>query len=440
MNKSITDELVYLKNSILAHKLNLTTNHEIAEVIENTDNYINNCSPEQGIKLKNKMTQILLNITQISVPKILELSDQKDKKFDYINGPVSLFELHDLSGKCIYLFGDKHIYGKGCDKNDIKSPSIAQFLDKTIWININKNIDIYMEVPYVNSANPSNKYILSTGEGPLQETISEFIDCFQVDKKICKYPKNIRFHYIDIRFEIYRKLDGFLQSYMQLCNTNQLFRERENFTQIYGDLIKSFKNKENSYKQIISLFDQNEAFKILKIFKQLDHCSAVDRNMLNNYFESRFTGFHKMTYQNFDEMIQLIDMYTAPAIYAANRLNYLILTMNNYMIALMDTYALARILRTYTNGPQAQNIMVFAGFRHINNYVEFFTNKLGWKLTNQTQNEDLQCIDLSKFKQPFFDNSYIVGHSETEQYFDSSRNELWVMKQNKSSEQTCNIL
>ena len=85
----------------------------------------------------------------------------------------------------------------------------------------------------------------------------------------------------------------------------------------------------------------------------------------------------------------------------------------------MDLYTIARIFRSYpskNNRPSvdyARNIIVFAGGGHINQYTPVL-KELGFRLIKESINPR-GCVDISKFKSPWF--SKRISPKNTHTYF-----------------------
>jgi hypothetical protein len=121
------------------------------------------------------------------------------KNMDYLGGPSTLY-IFQKDNKKIILFGDIHIYTKNliCNNDSKNIIYITDYL-RYLFENTNKIYDIYNEFDY-----SKNKIDIGGDNGMLSQVQNKFQDCIEniMDRSKCKYNNNVRFHNVDIRFNI----------------------------------------------------------------------------------------------------------------------------------------------------------------------------------------------------------------------------------------------
>jgi hypothetical protein len=175
--------------------------------------------------------------------------------------------------------------------------------------------------------------------------------------------------------------------------------------------IKSFNISKTDVLDIIT--DVGKILTQIKFFKQVDNIvDKGERNFVLKYYDRRFDN---KKLKNKKQIKMFIDMIFNPYIpstddtfsgmeYKDIKIACESLTIRN--MEFMDCYTISRILRSYKDSKRAEKIIVYAGNEHITNYLDFFSKMEGENIinisTSDTKDIDFQCINISRFKIPFF--------------------------------------
>ncbi len=253
---------------------------------------------------------------------------------------------------------------------------------------------------------------------------TEFKECFirsvENDTLCHKNYKNIRFHFVDIRFEFFHILSDGLIEKEKDPNKNFYLRALQAICSINGDGVIEKTNNSDEHINILEkmknnkdMFDPNTLcltmFDIPKVKKQLD--ASYYANLIKKFIQEKCKYYFKH--------ITKISDYS------------------NIGVLLMDAYLLARVFRDYEKKnrlhevyqKKSNKIIIYAGYYHILNYVEFLTRIGFTKIYDKTNivlkndqiifatghdNPTMQCINISNMspgtKKRLFDMNMSGGY------------------------------
>lgn len=240
-------------------------------------------------------------------------------------------------------------------------------------------------------------------KGPLYQFTKENLECLRKKNKCAEYS---RFHSIDLRgmalfdylYNRYLLIGGIISNHLILIvkKHNQTIQD-ESKKYIYdvfsdGDKLYNIRKTVRATMKRLGmkgfnlndaeitelkrrLFERNE----LKIRKQIENITDVDiRKKLEEKYNSYLndTELLKKLLGQLKEL-QIIDdkKDIIERIKEANKyINDIIRNLIILGAELMDVYLLARMFRKYSDGSQAERIVVFAGDEHVKVYRDFLTS------------------------------------------------------------------
>lgn len=338
-------------------------------------------------------------------------------KHKYLSGPVSLYYLKKNDQK-IFLFGDEHFSLDYACTDKKEKIDFIKFLN-TIFLTSDKKIDFLVEASYnyIEMKDSKKKKINLPHHSYLTKVIDYYVKkgCFLSDKINCskEFP-NVRFHSVDYRFSYLcnsvRKI-GEIEIYLIVLNFYIQMSVKESF--IIKDLdkiipkIKYISTYEKLEEQI------NISFNCKKIKKQLDNCDPSIREKILKYKKNEMMN-NKKKYQNFYDynMEQLHKFYSQInksfsysilSMYVSNLVS-IIISVN---CIVMDIYCLSRLFRKYKNNngdTMMKNVIIYAGAQHIENYLLFLREYMGFDLELGTHATEKRCLDISKLPHLLFKN------------------------------------
>lgn len=371
---------------------------------------------------------------------------EKNKKYDFITYPVFLDELiSNKYNKHIYLFGDRHV-------TDIKCPHYASKMKVTDLLTFlsslpdlkdkDKNpllIDYYFELPYKNKLKENFYKKQSVYSVDALSNINKtFFNCLQVNKESCKY-KNVRMHYSDIRsddthfgdlakIQLFIGLISFLVYKILSGDVSDPYKNFD-YWRVNIDEVKTFpKDRPIKYFSNINMFDINwnkllffknnntidelvdYYLKVSKVYKQLENIEfpQIYQDIKNELIHHYIKKWISIIFDNLDFLRNIIDKTPLEL----NKDNDKIFNIQQSMLKndkIMDVYLLSRLFKKHQNAPSSQNIIIYVGLNHANFYKDFF-QRHGFKSIRSTSsidnNRDHQCINISNFKQPFFNKIF----------------------------------
>lgn len=315
-----------------------------------------------------------------------------------IEGPISVSEYiqKGLNPKRIYLFGDEHIKAKVCPDPNVDTITLENFLVSTFEDNPDKVIDVFLESEFT-SKNISRTHVIDPGYTYLEGTLQYFSSCLEIDKSKCEY-KNVRFHYADIRgtTALLKQLN-LLHKYIITYN-NKWMLDIDPSDPYNKQLLMTYisSNIPIIYNELFNTTIQ-QLFLDTKIQKQFDAIVDIE---IKNYLEKFF--------------IQLLGVQKALLL---NKLKHMmnhdihdIIINNNYgeiwkfPLFLQDAYMAGRIFRSFENGLDPKNIIIYVGDLHKRN-LEIIFKRIGMTYvggnTSDVHNVDFQCLRIG-LKLPFF--------------------------------------
>jgi hypothetical protein len=336
-------------------------------------------------------------------------------KWTYLSVPVIVSEHFSAKyNKHIYIFGDYHDRNIRCPIGSNKENTVY-FLDLLKSFTILKNsdntpkvIDYFFELAFKNKMRP---FIKPFGEDYLRDVNELFDNCLQLKKDLCQY-KNVRMHYSDVRK--IKEIKPFYELRYYFNNLIKYYNTRE---EIYKENLEQTQIKKNDIINNLSdLSDKGIDYLIYisKSNKQLDNLEFPDlKPLIKTYSENKmrvlFKNFNIDKVKNIfslgDEMIKG-NFPNKKEIDMIETFYKQLLDLKAY---LMDIYLFARMFRkfkkTETHSEPPTNIVIYVGSWHAENYRKLL-DLLGFtsKLSNLSKNKgkDFQCVNISKFVQPFF--------------------------------------
>lgn len=330
-----------------------------------------------------------------------------------ISGPISYTYL-EVGKKRIHLFGDEHssLY-YNC--NDKSSVDIIKFLKNKFKLTT-EPIDFFVEQHYNTIEEPykykkqntkkleKNIEIQTAYLGKVRSTFLKD-GCFRRDKKKCnnKYP-NIRFHAGDFRGALkspnINKIRDLYWNYLTNKDYMILLLYTNNISSLKKELSVIF-NKFNTISKIVTSF--RKCLKTKKMRDQFIKISPIFRKKVELYIEDTIEKYIKQSikYDNYvKELKELLYNKSNTEKYKIKILIeniYKIFWSGNDFVSMflliMDSYLIARMMKDEYN-----NIIVYAGEVHIQNYILFFTKYMKGEIKSIGKTSTLRCITIKDFK------------------------------------------
>ena len=338
-------------------------------------------------------------------------------KHKFLSGPVSLYYLKKDDQK-IFLFGDEHYSLNFNCKDESKSIDFIKFLN-TIFLTSNKKIDFLVEASYnyIEMKESNKKKIKLPQHSYLTKVIDFYVKkgCFLSNKTNCSkdFP-HVRFHSVDFRFS-------------NLCKPVKEIYEIELYLMVlsvYLDMSMKdtiiLKSLEKLMKQI-KLIDNytklekqiNKGFECTKIKKQFDSCDSHVKSKILKYKKDAMIENSKRYKNEYDyNMNELQKIYSKKdKSFSYSILSIYVKTLFSIIIStnciVMDIYCISRLFKNYKDNDEhtmMKNIIIYAGAMHIENYVKFLTQYMGFKMELETQATEKRCLNISKLPHLLFKN------------------------------------
>ncbi len=349
-------------------------------------------------------------------------STTQAKKPQNLHGPVSLYYMtHPKFPHKVCLLGDHHV---------IRPEPCPHSVRVDDWIyemaQSGMNLDIFFEAPFPhkNTTIQQIEFTLSSAlESYLKDARLKFDpSCYHQSKSNCKI-KNSRLHYVDFRnlendniqptIEILQNFKDVLIGLVD--GTDLLQTDEETFINpkmmpalkkhikswLKNDktFIKTVRNKTKMRKLLHNQFVIDKINKQLASFPPERHyMKDIILKKLTTTEKELFDKFPEVTKSQYDALVKFIDSkddnvkklkeVLFPFVYM-----YLHVVMTNFY---GDTYLVARMLRTYKNGPPSENSIVYMGDNHTI-YIWGLLKELGFQTKYQVINPE-QCLNISKLK------------------------------------------
>lgn len=335
-------------------------------------------------------------------------------------GPVSMSEHYSGKfNKHIYIFGDVHLKKPVCQINQ-PYIDIITFLEQTIDQHKDK-LDIFLEVPYKKR---NIEYKFNFVDTWLNQIEHKFQNCLLPDKKNCEYQA--RFHYTDLRAFYFRNF----VSYYDIIYNIFIFHNRKDLIEVPKNLqiitthlnidpeqlktttedtilnefgVLNYRYNNVDWDGLERLFQKNneEIISILKIEKQY-----TDKDVYNFYKKELYPNLVK-TLNSLRENLTFIkssrDYKLSELRLNFDRLSKFINNIN-FLTNIFDSYTLGRIFKSYSN-----KIIIYVGEGHAENFRNIlrkfnFTSK---EVKSESYGTNFQCINLSSFHLPLFDEKFV---------------------------------
>lgn len=323
------------------------------------------------------------------------------KECENILGPVSIHILdHKLDGSRIVLLGDIHKIDPKClGKKQPCGTIIYNYLD-SVFRNYDQKefLDFFIEEEF----DPLFRPEMDFKQNYLLSLRSYFHNCLQKQKSNCIYPKNIRFHYSDVRQGvIHTSLDEKTKDVVtQLQKIQELWDNKRGVTnkdiRLVETLLTKFKQKDVDWFFRFSKIDKQLKHISDKRYEQLFRMYLTDRmihlEVLAEMIQERFNEFQSL----FKKQKKLSD----------NEMRFEFLGIYESIIAylvqsLFDIYTLSRMVRF-----NMKRVIIYAGELHIDIMRDFLVEHMGFKQTlvynSNKENKNFQCIPRKFIGEPWF--------------------------------------
>ena len=326
-----------------------------------------------------------------------------------LSGPVSGYYLTDGKKK-IYLFGDEHYsLEQQCSKY---SKNIIEYLDD-MFLSTDVHIDFFLESNYSDIERKRKDYMMYPEHSILSILINHFksYGCFLKDNKLCQqtFPM-VRFHAADYRFTTectpMKQVNEIWETIM-IAIIILHSRRRKSVVEILDKIHEQLKPV-NTFDKI-----QKTIRKILncdKLKKQIDKCSPAVQAKIHKYINDKFNYNAKVYKFSYEEIMEKFN-----EIYENRHEYYFISQIISCLsqiagiliyvfIIVMDSYMISRIFKNYPDNSEEmmKNIIIYAGDAHIQEYVDFLTKYMGFKIKSIAKSDEKRCLDIKHFKQPLF--------------------------------------
>ena len=312
----------------------------------------------------------------------------------YIQGPIALSEYYSAKyDKHIFLFSDEHQRLPRCppDSTPENTISISDAIHQLVTEDKSQTVDVYLEIPFISKSTDRQKF--SASSGFIGDVAATFAPCFLVEKKKCPYS-NARFHYVDVRsWQDQKDMNArkYLEAYLHLAV--QDFNRGKKLSQLYQDEIS--KRRWAFDKQL----DIKDLLERLKITKQLEN--IPEENVRTEIYEEFVPKLIENSPKNSSWFLDmaLLGLTIGKPRGNTSMAQMVINLLQDFGVALMDMYLLARMFRTYKNGSRSQRDIVYAGVYHTDIYDTFLVDTLGFTKLQATQDskDSYQCINITEF-------------------------------------------
>lgn len=342
------------------------------------------------------------------------------EKFTHIEGPVSLSDLRlPRLNKRFYVFGDHHVHNMKCVDSKSVTIRIDKFLEKVILGSGDKIIDLFLELDFPDKDGTSArdvKYQVQTVDSQITylstpDYITDiyhlFYDCLQADKRKCRYG-NVRAHYTDIRYI------GVIKNIMDyVFDVNEVYKQIQYHNmQLMANVIRNPRNRGHvqDLRPIIRAVIE-DGFRVLdmlpKNYEDMYSTGKIDKQLKNINDPKILRAIHK--YYDGRLWNSLVSAEESYVTYTENSsiedikigLNH----MFDYSTMLFDVYVIGRMFRNFGT-ETVDNIILYLGDDHSTRIVDFLSTIPGMQILGQQRSEtigvDMQCLDITRFQQPFF--------------------------------------
>lgn len=313
----------------------------------------------------NQMVDIL-NGNAEEPPEIKYIQTELKEILKIVTGPYTLSE-HMYLDKHIYIFGERHNFKSDCDENSI---SIGDFISNTILQNLDKPIDIFLELGYLSG-------VSCKSDGDLCEIRDKLMP-----------SENLRMHYSDMRI-VQKDISTFSILISGLYYNLTMLRNNDNLRGPTLTLLNELRRVlESAHEEDLLDFLIFQSDVKGNLYKQLNNCPVAEE--LLDFLNDRMIreGFTKKS------LLSSIDL-----VFETGNFEQLAVDLILWESFILDVYILSKMFQ------DSKNIISYVGNLHAIRQREFITN-LGFKLINQYENSE-DWVEVSSFKQPFF---YLKKH------------------------------
>ena len=347
--------------------------------------------------------------------------EELTKKY-VINGPNNVARLTD-GKKILYIFGDVHFderYQNECELNDdYDSIDIDKLLFKFMKNEKNREFDLFIECDNKNFIPEKNNISRQKYIYQINKLVKSNIDIKNNKIIINKKYSNFRFHYFDIRSNLY--LDDKLWNYIHKYNsyyypysilTCKIIIEDSNniinlLNKYYDYLINDYKNNKELDK-LLNIYENNNIKKIIN-------------KLFNNYVLKNI----KFTIDNYKKLINFItksidDLQNKfiDELKKIKILSYIELELEkniDYLVSINVILTDLYFLRIFLDKKYIKNTIVYCGSDHMFDYIYFLTKYFNFKMTNiyyKDKSYKLDKIDttnISYFKEY---KKYLINYNK----------------------------
>lgn len=337
---------------------------------------------------------------------------------DYITGPgeISKWE-HPKLNKIIYLFGENdHSNLTGCldasKKKKINLYGKKHIKIETYLLQLFEHSPVFIDFYVEFGVMLNKKETISTTSGQtLWDMLSKMKGCFgPINQRNCPY--NVRMHGTDARTVLsdkyttstLAKLDKVLMMQNILLKKNSSYISLKDFKKIFRkeiDILSLVKTNDDLIKIMTIIIDSNELY-----MKEISR-STLSYNQLIDFFIKKelYNSLSEIPYCSiiigkWFKALKKLKTWPDGIEYVSN-----ILTMVNAVV--MDIYTAARIFKVFNvkeneHFPQEpQNIIYYAGTGHTKPMGRFL-KRIGFKMTENSDDNILSCVSMKGIKQPLF--------------------------------------
>jgi len=360
----------------------------------------------------------------------------------FIGGPKTLtIHWHPVYKKIIYIFGEWHANSMDCKtfkKNAVTVPAEDYLYDLILSTDV--FLDIYIELEsYKGGEYLYEPYV----PGRTDELFKKFRKCLQYNTRSDASCQLARVHYFDIRFNNIEE-DDMAENKIDILWIIKkiqyiLLNEGDN----EGECVSSLKSLLKKYPKISTLIRelvQDDIKKVCKFMKkQLTENPYIkkelDKIIENPELKTKILTFYgkkickeTMSVMKFikQKFINILNYKQKPEDVLFKSMSYIELLFGSTMTFFADVYLLGRMFKNFdmseiekkaykgaTDQPiRANNIIIYCGDNHANNYREFLlsigfnkidhSGNLSEDITKPIPNTPKNCLDMRKIKQPFF--------------------------------------
>lgn len=307
-----------------------------------------------------------------------------------INGPNNVIRLTN-GKKILYIFGDYHLQSNiqnECFVDDnYESMDIDKFLSMFMKLNKDKQFDLFTEM-YEKDLNPSMLNIRNRYIDSIQKLFRNRLVKDKNEVKInLKYP-NIRFHYMDIRYNIifFSRIFYFIDDY---------FRNR--YINDYEEYVYFFKELKELVKITLNQIQSKDNKYINKILNK--YSDNTIKKKINELYQNIFIKNYNLLQELIDQVIKVAKQSDQINDQTNNTLAKL---LDRIDILCKDSFTLLTdlyFIRRFLDKNYISNTILYTGLAHLSDISYLLVNYFDFKITNiyyQPENLDINK-QISKY-------------------------------------------